>query len=214
MGGSVPTPARVEMYSKTPNLILNVYHTAKYTTASGFDGSGAWTQDMNGLVTAPLKFDNARAKRDSDFFDNLNLKAKYSDLSVDGVAIVNGREAYVVTATPADDSPEQLYFDKQTGLLLRKETIVPTALGDSPIEVNYDDYRDTGSGVKVPFLIHLYPFSGRTELQANSTIHVLKVQDNVPIPASKFVKPQSRPQPPPSQTTTASPAAAPPVAQR
>ena len=118
-GGSVPVPARVEMYSKAPNLTLNVYHTAKFTASSGFDGTGAWAQDLNGRVTSPLKLDDARARRDADFFDNLNLKKKYTDLSVTGVETVNRREAYVVTALPPDDSPEQLYFDKQTGLLLQ-----------------------------------------------------------------------------------------------
>jgi hypothetical protein len=203
-GGSVLVPARVEMYSKAPNLILNVYHTAKFTASSGFDGTGAWAQDLNGRVASPLKLDNVRARRDADFFDSLDLKKKYTDLSVTGVETVNRREAYVVTALPADDSPEQLYFDKQTGLLLRKSTTLPTALGDSPVEINYDDYRDTGSGVKVPFLIRLYPFSGRTELQANSTIRVLKVQDNVSIAAGKFARPQSRVQPP--QAAAAAPA--------
>ena len=206
-GGSVPTPARVEMYSKAPNLILNVYHTAKYTISSGFDGTGAWAQDMNGVVTKPLKLDDARARRDADFFGSLNLKKKYSDLAVSGVETVNHREAYVVTAMPENDSSEQLYFDKQTGLLLRKLTIVSTALGDSPMETNYDDYRDTGSGVKVPFLIRLYPFSLRTELQANSTVRVLKVQDNVPIASSKFVKPQSSPKPAQAPTPSATPSA-------
>ena len=144
---------------------------------------------MTGRVSTPLKLDANRAKRDADFFDCLNLKRKYSDLSVTGIETVNHREAYVVTGVPADDSPEELYFDKQTGLLLRKATIVPTALGDSPMEINYDDYRDTGSGVKMPFLIRLYPFSQRTELQANSTIRVLKVQDNPPIAAGGLPKP-------------------------
>jgi photosynthetic reaction center cytochrome c subunit len=206
-GGSVPTPARVEIYSKAPNLSVIVYHTAQYTISSGFDGSRSWTQDLTGRVTTPLKLDADRAKRDADFFDCLNLKKKYTDLSVTGIETVNHREAYVLTGTPADDSPEELYFDKQTGLLLRKATIVPTALGDSPMEINYDDYRDTGSGVKVPFLIRLYPFSQRTELQANSTIRVLKVQDNLPIAGSKFVRPQSRVQPPPAAAASPAPAA-------
>jgi len=208
-GGSVPMPSRVEMYTKAPNLSVNFYHTAKYTVSNGFDGSNAWTQDLNGRVTTPLKLDNDRAKRDSDFFDSLDLKKKYSDLSVMGIETVNHREAYVVTGTPGDDSPETLYFDKQTGLLLRKATIVPTAMGDSPMEINYDDYRDAGDGVKVPFVIRLNPFSQRTELQANSTIRVIKVQDNLAIPNEKFARPKPRVQPPSSAVSLAAPAASP-----
>jgi len=68
--------------------------------------------------------------------------------------------------------------------------------------VDYDDYRDTGSGVKYPFLIHMDPATPRLELVTQSTIHVQQVQDNVPIDDTKFVKPVSK-EPPPAPTTAA-----------
>jgi hypothetical protein len=104
--------------------------------------------------------------------------------------------AYVVTGTPANDTPETLYFDAQNGLLLRKSTYLVTAVGRSPFQVDYDDYRDTGSGVKIPFTVHMAPAGMRTEIEPVSTLRVTSVKDNVPLDAALFVKPQPAPRPP------------------
>jgi hypothetical protein len=86
----------------------------------------------------------------------------------------------------------------QTGLLLKKNTTLPNVVGASPYEVEYDDYRDTGSGVKFPFLIRSIPANPLGAVVSRTTIRVEKVQDNAPIDDSKFVKPQSKPAPPPT----------------
>jgi hypothetical protein len=74
-------------------------------------------------------------------------------------------------------------------LLLRKQTILTTPIGGSPFQMDFDDYRDTGSGVRVPFLIHMTPSNPRTELAPDATLRVMKVEDNKPIEAAKFAKP-------------------------
>ena len=111
---------------------------------------------------------------------------------VRGIEKVNGRDVYLVVGIPQGDKPESLYFDTQTGLLLRKQTALPTPIGDSPYQVDFDDYRDTGSGVKVPFLIHMSPSTPRTELAPEATLRVSTVKDNAPIEDSKFVKPATK----------------------
>ena len=109
-----------------------------------------------------------------------------------GTAKVRDRDAFVVVGFPDGDLPEQLFFDTQTGLLLRKETVLPTPIGDSPFQTDFDDYRDTGSGVKFPFLIHMNPANARTELAPEATLRVIKVEDNVAIDSAKFAKPVSK----------------------
>ena len=106
---------------------------------------------------------------------------------------IDDRDAYVVDATPQGDLPEKLFFDTQTGLLIRKETALPTPLGDNPFQVNYGDYRDTGSGVKFPYLIAMDPASGDSVPATNATLRVTKVQDNAPLDNAKFAKPESKP---------------------
>jgi photosynthetic reaction center cytochrome c subunit len=193
-GGTTPVPSQVEQYRKAPNLALNINYTPTYTVSDGFDGTTAWTQDMNGAVSdVAFAIDQVRIKRGANFYEPLDLKQEYARMGVIGVERINDREVYAVNGVPAGDSVERLYFDMRSGLLLRKVTILTTPFGNIPFQVDYDNYRDTGSGVKYPFLIHMIPATARSEAQTQSTIRVQKVQDNVDINDAKFIKPESKP---------------------
>jgi hypothetical protein len=190
-GGKTPLPAQVERYEKAPNLVLTVDQTAKGTLSEGFDGTVAWSQDASGKVSnvAPA-VEQARARRAADFYQSLNLRQQYSSLVVQSEVKIGDREAYAVMGFPPNDSPEQLYFDAQTGLLLRKISVLPTPLGESPFQLDYSDYRDTGSGAKLPFTVRMTPGTSTSEPQTHSTLHIEKVTDNVPIDNAKFRKPK------------------------
>ena len=101
-----------------------------------------------------------------------------------GIEKVRDRDAYLVIGFPEGDTPERLYFDKETGLLVRKTVVVPTALGDYPIQIDFDDYRAAG-GVKVPYLVRTTSISPAEDM----IIHVEKVQNNPPLDSNKFAKP-------------------------
>ena len=191
-GGTVPVPAMIERSQKAPNLVVNVYRTPTYTISDGFDGSKAWSQDLRGRVSEPGATDQMRAKRDADLYLPLDLKQTYTQMQVRGVENVNGHDAYVVIARPQGDRVERLYFDVQTGLLVRKWSSLATPVGEAPFQVDYDDYRDTGSGVKFPYLIVMNPANARAEPSTTATIRVAKVQDNAPLDSSKFAKPESK----------------------
>src|SRR5260370_33600149 len=171
-----------------------LFRMANRMTEKGFDGGVAWLQAANGVVTdvtgptnAPLP-PLARVKRNADFYEPLNLKQQYSRMTLRGIEKVRDRDAYLVIGFPDGDSPEKLYFDKDTGLLLRKTVVVPTALGDYPIQKDYDDYRDVG-GVKVPYLFWTTSISPAEDM----TVHVERVQNNPAFDANKFAKPVSKP---------------------
>jgi hypothetical protein len=191
-GGTVPVPAMIERSEKAPNLVVNVYRTPTYTVSDGFDGTKAWAQDLRGRVTEPGATDQMRATRNADFFMPLDLKEIYMQMEVRRIENVNGHDAYVVIARPQGDRAERLYFDVQTGLLVRKWSALPTPVGNAPFQVDFEDYRDTGSGVKFPYLITRTPAGPRTEPATTATIRVTKVQDNAPLDSSKFAKPESK----------------------
>jgi photosynthetic reaction center cytochrome c subunit len=195
-GGQIPVPAQTEQYQKAPNLVLNVYRTPTYTISDGFDGTTKWAQDANGRVIDAPKIDQDRARRSAKFFESLDLKQAYSKLTVAGVEKVQDRDAYVVIADVPNDTPDRLYFDKDAGLLLRKTTDWPTPLGAIRFEVNYEDYRDAGNGVKVPFLVQMIPATPRMEQGVVATVRIQKVQENVTIDDGKFRKPESKAAPP------------------
>ena len=156
-GGQTPAPATIERAQKAPNLIVNTYKTATFTIADGFDGRTSWSQNQQGRTADAIEVDQPRARRDADFYFPLNLKQHTPTMTVEGIDRVSDRDAYVVVATPQGEVPERLYFDTQTGLLLRKATALPTQIGFSPFQVNYSDYRDAGNGVKVPYADHDVP---------------------------------------------------------
>jgi hypothetical protein len=84
--------------------------------------------------------------------------------------------------------PLRLYFDQQTGLLVRMVRFGDTALGLLPTQIDYADYRDV-DGVKIPFRWTLARPSGRF------TIQLSDVKQNVPVDDAKFVKPAAPPEP-------------------
>jgi photosynthetic reaction center cytochrome c subunit len=192
VGDRVTLPAQMERYEKAPNLVVSAIHTDKFSMANGFDGTTAWAQDTKGKVTDIANPYQTRAQRTSDFYEDLDLKQEYTRLVVRGIQKINGRDAYVAIGTPMGDQQERLYFDTQTGLLLRKVTIMPTIAGNLPAQVDYDDYRDTGSGVKIPFTVHMVPISLGESIGTETTIRVQKVQDNVAVDNGKFAKPASK----------------------
>lgn len=189
-GGTVPMPAQMEQYLKAPNLMVTVNRAPTFSTSEGFDGSSAWVQNMMGMVNDAPTVDLARDKRSGGLYEAVTLKQEYGRMEVQGIDKVNGRDAFLVVGFPQNDSPERLYFDTITGLLLRKVTILPTPFGNSPFEVDYDDYRDSGSGVKIPFWIRMIPATPRSAMASRSSIRIQKVQDNITVDSSKFSKPQ------------------------
>ncbi len=78
--------------------------------------------------------------------------------------------------------PVKLYFDKDSGLLLRQVRYAQTPVGRFPTQVDYADFREA-DGVKIPY-------QWTIARPGNSfTIKVDSVQQNVAVDDSKFAKP-------------------------
>jgi hypothetical protein len=98
---------------------------------------------------------------------------------------VDGHDAVVVEGSAPQGSRVKLFFDKDSGLLLRMVRFTKTVLGLNPSEVDYTDFRDV-AGVKVPFQWTATWTDGRSEFEMSD------IQPNVPIDAAKFSKPAIR----------------------
>jgi photosynthetic reaction center cytochrome c subunit len=104
-----------------------------------------------------------------------NLKVGYSDS-------IDGKEVQVVQGSGPRGLLATLYFDKQTGLLVRLLRFGKTPIGRVPTQVDYSDYRDV-NGIKFPFK---YKFSW---LDGRDSFTLTSVKTNVPVEESKFGKP-------------------------
>ena len=191
-GSNPPPQVQMELSEKAPNVNVTVLRAANGTTTSdGFDGTSSWARNR-GQVTEATGVDLARAKRDADFYGPLDLKQEYGQMFARGTDKIGGRDVYRVIGIPKDDAAEQLYFDTQTGLLLRRVTFTVTPLGNDPTYTDFDDYRDTGYGVKMPILVKNYCWYARTSTDEDT------VESNATNDGSKVTKPESKPVPRPA----------------
>lgn len=96
------------------------------------------------------------------------------------------RETYLVLGfVKGSNVPEYMYFDVESGFLVRRINGNPDVFGPNYQQIDFSDYRDVGSGTMVPFLhINLHHNEKSRET-------VLLVQDNVPIDDSVFTKPKT-----------------------
>ncbi|MBV8903069.1 MAG: photosynthetic reaction center cytochrome c subunit, partial [Acidobacteriia bacterium] len=99
---------------------------------------------------------------------DVNLNQSHSVNVVQG----NGPRGLLVT----------LYFDRQTGLLLRELRYGKSPIGRVPTQIDYGDYRDV-NGMKFPFRITYAWLDGRDSIVLN------EIKTNVPIEEAKFGRP-------------------------
>jgi hypothetical protein len=96
--------------------------------------------------------------------------------------LINDREADVVQGTAAYGTRVKLFFDKESGLLVRLVRYADTVVGIVPTQIDYSDYRDV-SGVKMPFNW------STTWTDGQSATELSEVRVNVPIDAAMFMRP-------------------------
>lgn len=101
-----------------------------------------------------------------------------------GVGIGKDRLVNVVQGTGANGVLATLYFDQESGLLLRVVRTTRSPIGRVPTSVDYSDYRDV-NGVKMPFRITFAWLDGRDAIQLS------EIQTNASIDEAKFGKPVS-----------------------
>jgi hypothetical protein len=157
---------------------------------TAFNGHEGWL----GMPGRPIRemqgSDLDGASIDANLHLATQLEKMFTQMRVSGTEKIGDQEAYQVIGQREGKPPIRLYFDQQSGLLLRLIRYGDTALGLLPTQIDYADYRDV-NGVKVPYRWTLARPGGRFSIQ------VSEVQQNVPVDDAKFVKPE--PPPPPAK---------------
>ncbi|MEP6849521.1 MAG: c-type cytochrome [Acidobacteriota bacterium] len=151
---------RVEPDGKTTETETAWFKTGKYiakttygsiVVSEGFDGAKGWKAGNKDAIW--MKPDESeQLKREADLFSPANLKAIYPTMEFRFLDRINGRAADLVFATSANGTRERLWFDAQTGLLIRRSAATPTILGNFVYQVDYSDYKNFG-GVKIPTVV-------------------------------------------------------------
>lgn len=188
MRGRVDVPGvsfggKVEVFAKAPNkslTIMNVEPMGLFKT--GFDGRIGWNFSGNGLDVA-TKIDR-EALLDADFYREIKLKELYTRLKVTSKIKDGFRQVYVVEAAVDARAPaETLYFDVESGLLVRRDLTRTVSRGPVRAEVYFSDWREL-DGVKIPFRMT----QSMPTMKFVTTIE--EVKHNVAVDEAIFKRPQ------------------------
>jgi hypothetical protein len=179
----------IEIYAKAPDQRTSILHapvgdgkTKDGTTV--FDGRAGWINDAHTLVPMLMmtggNLDGARVDAALNFPGGLkqtltDWRGGFPETSIDG------HDVQVIQGT-SGKSKVKLYFDKQSGLLVRQVRYSQTLVGINPTQADYSDYRDV-AGVKLPFKWQVTWTDGQSSFEMN------QVQPNAPIDARRFAKP-------------------------
>jgi len=175
----------VEVYSKAPDKRVSIMHLQSGDSLTAFDGKRGWLS-VPGRVHMMTAAENDAARMDADLYFAVHLKTLYQKFRVDAGEKMDGRDTYLVTGHSEGQPPLRLYFDQQSGLLLRLVRYADTPLGRNPTQIDYADYRDA-DGVKLPFRWTLARPGNRF------TIQVEQLQQNLPVDDAMFAPPPPPP---------------------
>jgi len=171
----------IEIYSEAPEKRLSISHPSFGESVTAFNGRAGWLTTPRGVH--PMNASERQSARiDAQIYFPVQIRELYQEFKVHPGETIGGHATLLVTAKGASTSPLRLFFDQQTGLLLRLIRYTETPLGRNPLQVDYADYRDA-SGLKIPYQWTLTRTSG------SFTIRVTSVQENVPIDEKLFVMP-------------------------
>ena len=177
-GRSLP----IDIYAKDPEKRISFTHMPEGDNITAFNGHEGWLGMPGHPVREMRGSDLDGAAIDADLHLPANLRLMFSEMQLLGTEKVGDREAYLVVGQREAKPPIRLFFDTQTGLLVRLVRFGETALGRLPTQIDYADYRDE-EAVKIPYRWTLARPGGRF------TIQLSDVKQNVPVDDAKFVKP-------------------------
>jgi photosynthetic reaction center cytochrome c subunit len=191
LAGGNETP--IDVITKAPNKRISITHMANGgESITAFDGTSGWLANTGRPAREMSGPESGAASLDAEFYLALRLKEIFTQLRRGRPEQIAGAECETLIGTGPGRPPVRLYFDKNSGLLVRMVRIAETPVGRNPTQIDYADYREV-EGVKIPFRWTLSRPNGRF------TIQIADAKANVPVDDAKFAKPASEPRPSPTE---------------
>jgi len=175
----------IEVYSEAPEKRVSIAHPQGGESVTAFNGQVGWLAIGNGVHRMTAS-EREAARIDAELYFPARVRELYKEFRVKPGEPIDGRATFVVMAREASRPALRLYFDKESGLLLRQLRFAETPLGRNPTQIDYSDYKEI-DGVKIPYRWTL------TRPNGSFTITVDQVQQNVPIDEKLFVPPKEEP---------------------
>lgn len=176
----------VQISWKAPGKQIMTVHLPAGDSTTVWNGRAGWLSSPGAPVHETNEADFEGARLDADLQLPIHVKQLFSDIKVIGVEKVRDRDAVLLLASNPGQSGLELFFDAQSGLLLRQLRFSKSPLGLNPTRIDYDDYKDF-DGVKVP--LHMTIARPRTKLD----IQFDQVSQNVAVDDGLFEAPVAKP---------------------
>jgi hypothetical protein len=180
----------IDIYAKAPAQRTEIIHTFSGDSATIYDGRLGWMAVPEAFSPLPLRAlagsELEGVKLDAALSFPAQLKQALSNWRGAIPATLGDHDVQVIEGIAEDRLPVKLYFDDESGLLLRQVRYTETPIGRNSWQIDYDDYRDVG-GVKMPFRWTVLWQSGQ------ATVELTEVQPNVAIDAARFARPTAPP---------------------
>jgi hypothetical protein len=147
-----------EIVFKHPNKTRMTETLTSGVVTRGWNGTTAWIQTSKAVSQVAGESLNAMKTTPTTTIvsDGLFSPIKISDsanrATLTGVARINDRETYRVMIEDGSTRSIQLFFDVESGLLLRRVNVTNTMLGPLNVQWDFSEYRDV-RGIKLPFFI-------------------------------------------------------------
>jgi photosynthetic reaction center cytochrome c subunit len=176
----------LELYAKSPAQATTIIRTQNGVSTSVFNGQTGWVaapdRPLPLLPLAPgAELDGA--KLDAELLFPARIQQSLSDWRTGfPLATIGDRDARIVQGTGAGKTRVKLYFDGQTGLLLRQVRYAATMVGINPTQIDYADYREV-AGVKIPHQLTVTWTNGQSVTQFTA------MQPNPAVDAARFARP-------------------------
>ena len=152
--------------------------------ARASDGSSGWTQ-AGERSRALDRVESLNVALQADLALALHIREKYSALAVRAYDRINGKAVVALEGRRAGGTTETLYFDRASGLLVRRAARLATPMGPLPAQVDYDDYRPV-DGVQTPFDVKV------TDWESVSVERFTGVTHNQGIDPARFTLPAGK----------------------
>lgn len=177
----------VEIDRKAPDKAVQTIQMPNGPAMQGYDGAMGW---LAGAVGRELMGGELQTVQDwAEFIPAQEFKEEHNNARVAAADKINGHDVYVVTGVAKNGSGlDRLYFDTQSGLLVRAVTNMNSVLGSFPETTDFDDYRDV-SGVKMAHTVKVLSPEGDRTYKFDS------IEINAPVEDAKFQQPPPRPAP-------------------
>jgi photosynthetic reaction center cytochrome c subunit len=172
----------IEVYSQGPDKRISISHPQGGESVTAFNGEVGWLTIRNGIHMMTGS-EREAARIDAQLYFPARVRQLYKEFHVRPGEELDGHQTYMVMAKDANLPALRLYFDQQSGLLVRQMRFAETPLGRNPTQIDYADYKEI-DGVKIPYRWML------TRPNGSFTIKVDQVQQNVPIDEKLFVPPK------------------------